>query len=232
MRDEDQKRMAEVRSVAMERFGRGRVMGIVVLAVGVGLVSVPTLLLANGGTLRLANVPMGSYQVSVFTDPTPVRPDSLDVSVLIFDTGLGGVPDGVEVTVTSELLEVHAHPNGAPAMEPGMGQTLRATREQADDPRYYAAKFALGAEGLWRITVAVQGEGGEGEASFEIRAREGGLLGRPLVLTLLAVLPLLAAWWFLSREDKGREENGEAVEATDGPQSSDGAPERAVEAGN
>jgi len=175
----------------------------VVLLGGVG--SVPGILLANGGTLRLANLSIGDYQVSVFTDPTPVRPDSLDVSVLIIQRGVEGVPDGVRVMVTSELLEYEGDPTHRHSVEVGTGQTLQATREQADDPRYYAAKFALGAQGLWKITVAVQGEAGQGEASFEVRARERGLLGHPLVLSLLALFPLGLAWWLLAREgDDGR----------------------------
>jgi len=173
-----------------------------VLAVAL-LLAIPGTLLANGGTLRLANVPMGNYLVSVFTDPTPVRPDSLDVSVLIFQDEVEGVPDGVGVTVRTELLELHADDGEWPDARPGMGETLQATREQADDPRYYAAKFALGAPGRWLISVEVDGEGGHGKASFEVTARERGLLGHPLVISFLALLPLgLAAWWIMKGEDE------------------------------
>lgn len=172
---------------------------LLVLALLVGL---PTTVLANGGTLRLANVVMGDYRVSVFTDPTPVRPDSLDVSVLILQEGVDGVPDGVDVQVTTELLEHHGdHALDLPERAM-LGQTLPATREQADDPRYYAAKFALGAEGRWRITVSVQGEAGEGEASFEVTARQRGPLGHPAVVITLALLPLLGAAWWVLRDDE------------------------------
>lgn len=160
------------------------------------LLAGPLQLLGNGGTLRLANVPMGDYRVSVFTDPTPVRPDSLDVSILVLQEGREGVADDVRITVRAEALD-HAAP----------GTTARATREQADDPRYYAAKFALGHEGRWRITVDVEGELGAGSASFEVTARDPGLLGHPLVLSLLALLPLGAlGWWLLT--PGAREEDG------------------------
>jgi hypothetical protein len=161
------------------------------------LLAVPALLFANGGTLRLANVPMGEYRVSVFTDPTPVRPDSLDVSVLVIREGFEGVPEGLDVRVHAELIEgegEHAHGAHPTPMEE------RATREQADDPRYYAAKFGLGSEGRWRITVSVSGEAGSGAASFELRARERGILGHPLVIWLLALLPLIAAAVWLRRD--------------------------------
>lgn len=176
---------------------------LVALLVVVGL---PTGAFANGGTLRLANVPMGEYRVSVFTDPTPVRPDSLDVSVLVI-TPTGEVPTDageVEVRVTAEPvdpLEVEGPPGDkdAPA-----ARTVPATREQADDPRYYAAKFILGAEGRWRIRVALRGERGSGEAAFEVTARKRGLLGHPAVLILLALLPLAgAAWWVLKTDPEG-----------------------------
>lgn len=140
---------------------------------------------ANGGTLRLANVPMGAYLVSVFTDPTPVRPDSLDVSVLIVSGSSGEVIEGLDVRVRTRHLEGVRPEEERPA-----------TREAADDPRYYAAKFGLGAEGEWEIQVSVRGTEGSGEAAFQLRARDRGLLGSPLVLILLALLPLMlvAAW--------------------------------------
>lgn len=157
------------------------------------LIGLPAQVLGNGGTLRLANVPMGEYRVSVFTDPTPVRPDSLDVSVLVLREGREGVAEGVRVLVGAVPLD-----------HPGPELRLEATREQADDPRYHAAKFALGHEGRWRITVEVEGAFGAGSADFELRAREQGVLGHPLVLSLLALLPLGAlGWWLLTAEKEG-----------------------------
>jgi hypothetical protein len=149
----------------------------------------PSPALANGGTLRLANVPMGAYLVSVFTDPTPVRPDSLDVSVLIVSAASGAVIEGLDVRLRTRHLE---------GLRPE--EERPATREQADDPRYYAAKFGLGAEGPWEIQVAVRGPEGSGEASFQVRARDRGLLGNPLVLILLALLPLILVGAWIARQ--------------------------------
>lgn len=171
---------------------------LVLLALGT-----PALLLANGGTLRLANVPMGEYRVSVFTDPTPVRPDSLDVSVLVLQDELDGLPEGVDVEVHAELLEWHGDPAEEERPATGAPHVLAATREQADDPRYHAAKFVLGAAGVWRISVFVQGEAGSGDASFEVTARERGLLRHPLTIIVLALLPLAGAAWWILREDPG-----------------------------
>lgn len=165
------------------------------------LLTAPAALLGNGGTLRLANVAMGDYLVSVFTDPTPVRPDSLDVSVLVLREGRPGLAEDVEVRVRARSLD-----------HPGPEVVRAATREQADDPRYHAAKFALGHEGRWSITVGVSGEHGSGSASFEVRAREVGLLRHPLVLSLLALLPLGVMGWWVLREEEGGGEEGEGEE--------------------
>ncbi len=152
--------------------------------------ALPTLVLANGGTLRLSNVPMGVYRVSVFTDPTPVRPDSLDVSVLVLLEGEPGLAEEVTVTVRAESLD-----------HPGHQEEHAATREQADDPRYHAAKFGLGMEGRWRITVTVEGARGSGTAHFEIRARDPGIFGNPWFILFLALLPLGGAAFWILRED-------------------------------
>ncbi len=155
-----------------------------------GLLLLPLQIAGNGGMLRLANLTMGEYRVSVYTDPTPVRPDTLDVSILLIQEGVEGVPEGVEILVRSR-----------PLRGSGAQQELRATRELADDPRYHAAKFGLGAEGPWEIEIEVNGEAGRGSATFEVIAREPGLLGHPAVVVLLILLPLgLAGWWLLRME--------------------------------
>ncbi len=167
-------------------------LALLVLFLGVApLVSPP--LWGNGGTLRVANASMGAYLVSIFTDPTPVRPDSLDVSILVLQEGVEGLAEGVEVEVRIRSAD-----------HPGPGTLQPATREQADDPRYHAAKFALDHPGRWQVEVAVSGPAGSGSVEFELTARDPGLLGNPFVLMLLSLVPLGAAGWWLLR-DKGSE---------------------------
>ncbi len=178
------------------------------------------LLRADGGTLRVANVPMGAYRVNVYTDPTPITPDSIDVSVLAtFERGRG-VALGLEIEVVARLVApastdlgqgnrrkepderppVAAHGDKGPQGGAGLhGKEIRrkATRDQAEDPRFYAAKFALGAEGKWEITVAVDGPEGAGEVLFVVEVREAGLFANPYLILVLALLPLgLVAVWF------------------------------------
>lgn len=152
------------------------------------LLLLPLSLRADGGTLRVANVPMGAYRVNVFTDPTPIPPDSVDVSVLVtFERGRG-IARGLDIQVTARRTDG----TGSPIRHP-------ATREQADDPRYYAAKFALGSEGEWEIRVELQGPEGAGEAAFKVTVKEPGILANPFLVVTLALLPLLLVGWWLKR---------------------------------
>jgi hypothetical protein len=150
------------------------------------LLLAPGLLLANGGTLRFLGI-LDPWEVAVFTDPTPVRPDSLDVSVLVTLPGNPRPVDGLEVAVSIR------QPDGGEVRQP-------ATREEADDPRYYAAKFRGMGAGDVEVTVTVVGpEGGGGTATFTVEAREPGALEHPAVLFLLALVPLAGVTWWLRR---------------------------------
>jgi hypothetical protein len=159
------------------------------------LLFTPSLLWGDGGTLRIANALMGAYRINVFTDPTPIPPDSIDVSVLATYERGRGVAEGLEIQVSAEKLD-------------GSGTRVEhpATRDQADDPRYYAAKFALGDIGRWGITVGVVGPEGEGEVSFEVKVQEPGLLDNPYLILFLALLPLVVVGWWLRKSGEPPEQ--------------------------
>src|SRR5262249_156491 len=53
---------------------------------------------ADGGTVRLSQR-AGGYQVTVFTEPTPLRAGPVDVSVLVQDAATGQALPGAQVTV-------------------------------------------------------------------------------------------------------------------------------------
>lgn len=159
------------------------------LLIGVALSSLsPRLLRADGGTLRVSNVPMGAYRVSVFTDPTPIPPDTIDVSVLVtFERGRG-LATGLEILVVGRRLD------GSEAEI-----THPATREQADDPRYYSAHFSLGSVGAWELEVRIRGPEGEGEVRFQVQVQERGIADNPLLILGLALIPLLLVGWWLKK---------------------------------
>ena len=124
-------------------------MGIVALA----LLSQPKSLQADGGTLRAANVPMGAYRISVYTDPTPIPPDTIDISVLAtFERGRGLAP-GLEIEVTARRLD-------------GVGPVIRPSGHEAagGGSPLLRGEVRLGIGGrLGGITVRVQGSEGEGD---------------------------------------------------------------------
>lgn len=169
------------------RSGRG--------AVAVACLLLAPALLANGGTLRVADAVMGDYRVSVYTGPTPPRPDSVDVSVLVVRDDDPRPVDGLAIRVSARQVG----PEGVPGAFDGRTVTRTAHRSQADDPRYYAAKFAPGLPGEWLVEVSVSGPDGAGTASFRMEVREPGLLDRPWVVVTLALLPLAFLAWWLTR---------------------------------
>jgi hypothetical protein len=148
-------------------------------------------LLADGGTLRVSNAPIGAYRVNVFTAPTPIHPDSIDVSVLVTFQGGRELVPGLDILVEGRALDGQGPPVSHPA-----------TKGEAQDPRYYAAKFALGAPGRWGITIHVKGPQGEGEVGFEVKAQEPGFLTNPFLIMGLAFLPLLLVGLWLRGSGK------------------------------
>lgn len=164
-----------------------------------GVLAVTSPLLANGGKLRVGDAAIGRYRVSVYTDPTPPRPDSLDVSVLVLRDGGAEPVDGLDVRVEARFEG--SAPEGVRAPLP---VRTAATRDQADDPRYYAAKFAPGVEGPWAVEVAVAGPEGSGSVTFDLRVREPGLLERGWVVLVLALMPLALLGWWLGRPSGAR----------------------------
>jgi hypothetical protein len=148
--------------------------------------------LANGGTVRISRAAVGPYLVSVFTSPTPLRTGEVDVSVLVQDQERETVLD-VPVRVEAVPLEADVAP-------------LRheATREQATNKLFKAAKFPVPREGSWEFRVHVGGAEG-GAISFRATLSNPTLLDRPYLLAALVLLPLaLLGWLLLGREENGR----------------------------
>lgn len=167
------------------------------LGIALGLLLAIPPAFANGGTLRfLGN--LGPWEVAVFTDPTPPSADSLDVSVLVTLPGRPEPVEGVEIEVELRL----------PA-DPEVRLLRPATREEADDPRYRAAKFRPGRTGDWVVEVRVRdatGQGGIGR--FDLPIRPPGILSNPLLTLLLSLIPLAGvAWWLLRPRNSGAGES-------------------------
>jgi hypothetical protein len=152
-------------------------------------------LLANGGTVRISREVVGAYLVSVFTSPTPLRTGEVDVSVLVQDTSREAVVD-VPVAVRAVPVGFDAAP-----------VRHEATRRQATNRLFKAAKFPINAPGEWELRVQVGGDAG-GEVAFSVVLTDPTIFDRPYLLAALVLLPLLLlAWLFLGREeeDDGRQ---------------------------
>lgn len=102
---------------------------------------------ADAGAVR-ASERRGNRQITVFTDPTPLRAGPVDVSVLVQDsqTGLVTVSDTSHVTI-------------APRGESGPGIRRLATSENASNKLFQAAHLEVPSAGWWQFTVEVMGPG-------------------------------------------------------------------------
>ena len=171
--------------------------------------------LANGGTVRIAEAPVGPWVVTVYSSPTPLRTGEIDISTLVQDSG--GATVDVPITVTATPVGFVAEA----VLQP-------ATRRQATNKLFKAAKFDIGVPGRWvfRIHVgsAAAAAGGPspvetvddtvgtdpagmGEAdpggvvSFDAVVAKSTILDRPFLLAALVGLPLLVTGWLLLGRD-------------------------------
>ncbi len=115
---------------------------------------------ADGGTVRLSE-DKGSYRITVFTSPTPVRADPVDISVLVQDTKTGELASDVDVTIKIE---------GRSATHETLDR--RATTEAATNKLYRAATFELSESGLYSVDVSVKGSREESRVRFEMEAAD------------------------------------------------------------
>jgi len=163
------------------------------LLVGAALLTA-SVALANGGTVRVSRKPSGPFLFTVYTEPTPLRTGAIDVTVLLQDRE-------TEETILDATVYVEAVPVG----HEGTGGTFAASREQATNKLFQSAKFPIEGPGLWRFTVQAANAAGNGSVRFEAEATEPTLLDRPVLLTVLVLLPVLLVGWLLTRSDEPRE---------------------------
>lgn len=161
------------------------------------LVVAATPLLGNGGTVRVSNAPVGPYIVTIYTSPTPLRAGEVDVSVLAQDSA---------GTVLTPTVIVDARPV---SLEPDLDADVgtgpvqqRATRAQATNKLFQAAKFDIEAPGEWEFTVTIAEAG---SLSFPAEVERSTLLDRPYLLAALVLLPLLVLGWLALGRDEAED---------------------------
>ncbi|HWB10728.1 MAG TPA: hypothetical protein VG826_15975 [Pirellulales bacterium] len=113
---------------------------------------------ADGGAVR-ASKQHGNYQVTVFTDPTPLLAGPVDVSVFVQDVGTGQpILDG--------QIDVEVAPRGRSS------ETIRlaATRAAASNKLFQAAQLDLPHASWWTFAVIVRLPTDSMDLHFELEA--------------------------------------------------------------
>lgn len=130
--------------------------------------------LADGGVVR-ARQTVGSYTITVFSAPTPLRVGFADVSVFVQDAESGAAVLDAVVAVSLEA-----------AGQPPRVLRNAATHAAAVNKLLYVAEFDLPVAGRWRGAVAIHAGDGESTVPFEVDAA-------PPLLHAVAFWPYLAA---------------------------------------
>lgn len=151
-----------------------------------------TVLAHGGGKPQLTNEPVGSYLLSVWTNPDPAVVGGVHVTAALAEASTGAA-------VTDPVVHITAVPVRAAGAGAGAPIAAEATHANAAIPIFYEADMELPAPGDWRFTVAVDGAEGTGTAVFTLSVRPAG--PNWLVLGLLGVGVVLAAGvgWMLLR---------------------------------
>ncbi len=115
---------------------------------------------ADGGTMRLSER-MGGYQVTIFTNPTPLRAGSVDISVFVQDADTGEPAAGVRIIVQA-----------APRGQSDQAVIQEATTAAATNKLFQSAIFELPESGWWNIEAKVDGEKGQGSVHFDVEVAD------------------------------------------------------------
>jgi hypothetical protein len=118
----------------------------------------PTVASADAGAVRASKRDDGC-QVTVFTDPTPLRAGPVDVSVFVQDAGTGQA-----ILDSSIDIEV------APRERPSAKTHLTTTSAAASNKLLQAANFDLPHAGWWAFTVVVRRPTDDMDLHFELEA--------------------------------------------------------------
>jgi hypothetical protein len=170
--------------------GSHRSPAILAMALAALLLLAPPLL-GNGGIVRFSRATVGPYFVTVYSAPTPLRTGELDISVLVQDSANQTVEVPIVVVASPVVLVEGA--TAEPIRKP-------ATRAQATNKLFEAAKFDVDAPGEWSFEIEIADVG---QLTFQAPVARTTILDRPWLMATLIVLPLaVLGWFFLGREEE------------------------------
>jgi hypothetical protein len=163
--------------------------------VAVLLLAAPPLARANGGIARLVREPVGGRFVTVYSSPTPLRTGELDISVMVQDSSDARLDLDVRVVATLIAAAEDADPVAARLDE----IRLDATRDQATNKLFKAAKFDVDVPGEWAFRVEIETVG---SVEFTAPVVRSTILDRPYLLAALVLLPLALIGWLVTGRDE------------------------------
>lgn len=114
-----------------------------ILCFSISLLLYPSLVLADGGTLRISQR-CGDYQVSVFTSPAVLRAGLIDISVLVQDAATGQVRTNLPISIQLQSDE-----------ERSIQLQQPADASAATNKLFRAALFDVPRAGTWKASVLV-----------------------------------------------------------------------------
>jgi hypothetical protein len=136
----------------------GTLTAVVCLAAFIAIL--PAVAIADAGAVR-ASKRGDHWQVTVFTDPTPLRAGPIDVSVFVQDAGTGQ-------PILDSLIDIEVTPRGRSSEE----MRLTATSAAASNKLFQAANFNLPAAGWWDFTVTIRRPTDNIDLHFELEAAD------------------------------------------------------------
>jgi hypothetical protein len=134
----------------------------------------------GGRRIRLDNAPAGPYRLRVITSPTPPLVEQLYLEVRVTDADKG-----------EPILNAYVMTVATPIDGSGQAVEAEATHEFAPISSDYAAHLKVNEVGQWEVEVLVQGDLGEGSASFTERVTSRNTIG-PLLSVAVPIAALLA----------------------------------------
>lgn len=160
----------------------------------------------DGGKLRASTQTRG-LDIAVFTDPTPVRTGTLDVSLFVRPLPAGE-------TRPLPAFQVCAYPVAAPAKR----HCEPATPAEATNKLFRAAQLELTQPGLWQVEVVVDSADGWVVTSFQLPVEEGppqwAAYALWIGLPAVAVLLFAAHRWLVWRRERAEARANAAAPAT------------------
>lgn len=153
----------------------------------------------GGGTPQLINVEVGPHLVSAWTQPDPLVPGTVHVTVSVaerLETERGRIEPGEPILNQAIRLEIaDPAPGSAPTVLP-------VTHGEAENKLLYEVDFEIDAPGDYQLTLLIDGAG---NVPFTLAVEPPPLVNWTVVGGV-ALVALLAGWFLWQRRTEARAE--------------------------